>query len=61
MPLFLMRNKYVQELKSEELKGNKTECIRAFGTIHSKVKVLFLKFFFIALIFLKLLLGQVND
>jgi len=58
-----MRNKYVQELKSAELKGNKTECIRALSTIHSEVKVLFLVyfFFFIALIFLKLLLGQVND
>lgn len=62
-----MRNKYVQELKSAELKGNKTECIRALSTIHSKAKVLFLVVFcwfffsFIALIFLKLLLGQVND
>lgn len=54
-----MRNKYVQELKTLELKGNKT-CIRAFWTIHSKVKVLFLSFS-LALIFLKLLLGQVND
>lgn len=34
----------MQELKSAELKGNKTECIRAFGTIHSEVKVLFLSF-----------------
>lgn len=36
----------MQELKSAELKGNKTECIRALSTIHSEVKVLFLVYFF---------------